>query len=162
MKLNRELVVLIDFQYLFGNNNQLFPKEMAIMEADTFAIDHIHFYEPYPEEELSDDAKIQNNFNKKKINNLDWNDGTIPYYRIKDVLSKYADEKYTVFVKGFEKKTFLTKYLDNVCMINMPGRLNDYVRYKTSCPIHMDNSPRCAVLHVIQMFMYLEKNDKLE
>lgn len=162
MKYQREKTILIDFQYLLGNNNQLFPKEMTIMQADTFIINYFLFKAPYPEEELSDDIKTQNHYSFQKINFLDWNEGDTSYNKIKEILEPYSDENYTVLVKGYEKKKFLEKYLDNVCLINMPGRLQDYTKYRHGCPVHSSVANRCAVLHIINMFMFLEKTDKLE
>jgi len=162
MTFNRSSTILLDFQYCLGNKKQLFPKELAYMQPDAFYIRHIHFAPPYPEKELDKEVIKQNLYNKKNINQLDWNYGETPYIYIKELMQQFVTNEYTVLVKGPEKKKFLEQYLDNIELIDMPGSFEKYTQFKHRCPIHFPTFSRCAVNHVAQMFVHMEKTNQFE
>lgn len=109
MSKSRESCVIVDIQFNIGKNCDLIIKEMAILHANYVAPYYYLFKPPYPFCELSKKEKLQNNYNTKFINNLDWNAGYVDYNAITGILLQFKD--HTIIVKGEQKKKLLEKLL---------------------------------------------------
>lgn len=155
---NRHNTLLLDFQYLRGNGNQIFIKELGYMFTNSIVPEYFLFKPPYDEAELTKRTKSQNDFNYQYINGLSWNSGYLDYNNLRKVLK--FDDTLLVLVKGYEKKRFLEKYISNVKAIEMPGRLTSYDSFLHNCPTHPLSYNRCVLNHLFQMLIYLEKNNK--
>lgn len=154
----RDHTLLLDFQYVRGNGDQIFVKELGFLFANSIVPRHFVFKPPYDEAEVTKKIKKQNNFNFLYINGLHWNDGNVEYSKLADLLN--FDESVLVLVKGTEKKKFLEKYISNVQEIDMPGKFTDYDLFHHNCATHLFTHNRCVLNHIFQMLIYLEKNNK--
>lgn len=130
----RSRVVIIDFEYLCGNNDQKIIKELAIMQPDSIFIETYHFLPPFPNNELNTAAKQSYTYKKESINSLEWDDGDIPYNNLSDILEPFSD--LTVLVSSEEKKNFLKQYLENISIIENLPPFSDHYSYKHNCTIH--------------------------
>lgn len=98
--------VIIDFQG-FKNGDTFICKELAFASIDGTLLDHYMFETPPCIRCYSkDNAWLTENHHK-----LRWTDGDVPYYKIVDILQRIAGETYIFFVKGEEKKRWLTQFL---------------------------------------------------
>lgn len=153
--------ILIDLQFINGNNKQLFVKELSYMLPDTANVEHFIFKPPYPEQELNDSTKHQLNYCYNNINGFKWNDGITDYLELFSILNDFKD--YDIVVKGLQKKKFLEKYLPNTPIFNldMKKSINQFYNYKTKCQIHEKNDiKRCGISNVLRIFVYMEKSEQ--
>lgn len=69
-----------------------------------------------------------------------------------------------VLTKGKDKADFLKPFLPDkkIEEIDMGAALCKQRPYNHNCEIHKLNFKRCALHHIYQYFMYLEKNNRLE
>lgn len=83
--------------------------------------------------------------------------------RILKVINNASDVE-VVLVKGREKAVFLEPFLPSKIVeeIDMTESLSKQRSYNHYCEIHDYNFRRCALQHIYQYLMYLEKNDKLK
>lgn len=156
---------IVDLQFIIGNNNQYFLKEIAfVAESSLIPILHV-FKPPYPKEELCENMKKQNSFNKRNINGLSWEEGNIEYSEVGSVLRSYLGSFCTIYVKGLQKKEFLCKYLPtSVEIINLDDSipsLQKLQKFSSFCPFHDSNQLRCAVKNVMNVYMHLIKDNVL-
>lgn len=157
-----ENIAFMDFQYLLGNNNQIFIKELAFIRASSVTPQVFYFKPPYQWQDLEAKYKKQNKFCAKYINKIRWDYGDLNYielsYFIRDL---NADETLTtIFVKGEDRVNFLKKYLFKVQELKMPGSFENYTFQKHDCKIHNDNFTRCSINHVLQMSDFYKQENK--
>lgn len=158
MSLNIQSTVIIDLQFVCGNFNQTYVKEMVLLFADTTTPIHHHFKPPYPESELSRKIVRQNTYNKSHINGLDWNSGDLDYPMLAYILQTV--ENYTIVVKGPEKATFLGQYLStkNIISIETNQSLVKMVDRYHNCPIHNRAYTRCGINNVFKVMFFMVEN----
>lgn len=162
MQYKRNKTILLDLQFINGNNKQLFAKEISYMQPDIVDVQHFVLKPPYSEQELDDTTKAQIKFCYKYINGFYWEDGAVDYLELCSILNDIKD--FDIIVKGIEKKRFLEKYLPNTKIfdLDMKKSLSQFLNYKTKCYIHEhQNLNRCAIANVMRLFVFLEKNDLL-
>lgn len=154
--------VILDIQFVVGNNGQYFAKEVSILRTGSVMPDLYFFKSPYPQEELQLKYKLQNEFNFKNINGLKWNSGIIDYNELPNLLSTLASFK--IYVKGLEKKQFIQKYLSKSKIINLNiPKLSELENFYTSCKIHnADHHLRCAVQNSVNIYLYMLVNKIFE
>lgn len=166
MPYSRKSTVVLDFQYHFGKNLEIVVKELAILKDDICNVRQYLFMPPYPISELSKKEKKQVHYVENKINGLKWTHGHVPYTYLKDVL-KALDENdkiETILVKGSEKYKLVKEYTDKVDEIPMAVSFGEYASYAPFppwCENHHSHLYRCALKNVINMYMYLLKNNWL-
>lgn len=156
---NRNKTVIIDYQYLLGNYKQQFVKELSIFKTDQIGITLHHFCPPFPEEELSQDAKNQNQFCENYINKLKWKNGWEPYTSLAVILNQFKNS--TVLVHSLEKQQFLLQYLKDVRVVDDIPAFKDLPFFMHNCEIHNKSFRRCSVLHCFQIFVHLEREKML-
>lgn len=160
-------IIFVDFQFVVGNGGQYFIKEMATLKQGSLLAEFYLFKAPYPKQELSYEISHQNEYNRKNINGLDWEIGTIEYNNLLSIFKNL--ETYTIFVKGKEKKAVLVKYLPNTTKIvdigfDMP-KLSELQNYTVFCTVHttvQQNTKRCALKNCFNMYMYMLKHNKID
>ena len=84
--MDRSQTIILDFQYLRGNNDQMIVKELAFIKADVMNIERFHFMPPFSINELTSTAKFTNDYCAKKINLLEWQHGNVPYTMLEKIL----------------------------------------------------------------------------
>lgn len=156
--LNIQSTVLIDLQFVNGNFNQQYVKELVILFADSSNAIHHHLRPPYSEKHLTRRVVRQNIFNRKFINGLDWNSGEMDYSMLAYILQTL--EKYTVVVKGPEKAAFLSQFLDanNIMDIQTNKSLSNMVDRYHNCPIHHRGYKRCGINNVFKIMFFMVVN----
>lgn len=156
--LNIQSTVLIDLQFVCGNFNQQYVKELVILFADSTIPIHHHFKPPYPENQLSPRHVKQNVFNRKNINGLDWNLGDVDYSMLTYILQTLGN--YTIVVKGPEKAAFLSQFLaaKDIIDIQTNRSLSNMVDRYHNCPIHHRGYTRCGVNNVFKIMFFMVTN----
>lgn len=156
--------LIVDLQFVIGNNNQYYLKEMATNHNTSIITMLYHFKPPYPKEELNVIAKNQNNYNQENINGLNWSDGQINYNDIPAIMESFSIYD-KIYVKGLQKKTFLEKYLTNqiIDWENDIPPLTKLLNYDSYCQIHLksdSHKKKCAVKNCINILMHGLKQNK--
>lgn len=156
--LDIQSTVLVDIQFVSGNFQQQYAKELVILFADETTPIHHHFESPYPENQLSKRKVKQNAFNHKFVNGLNWNSGDTKYTMLNDILQTIAN--YNVVVKGVEKAAFLSQYIsvNNIINIQTNQSLANMVDRYHNCPIHHRGYARCGVNNVFKIMFYMVYN----
>lgn len=164
MLYSRKSTVILDFQYHYGKNHEIVVKELATLKDDICNVRKYLFLPPYPITELSKKEKKQVHYVENKINGLNWTHGHIPYTYLADLLRAMDknDKIETILVKGHEKFEFVHGFTDKVEEIPMAISFGEYASYAPFppwCENHHAHLYRCSLKNVINMFMYLLKND---
>lgn len=158
MLLNIESTVIIDLQFVCGNFNHLYVKELVLLFADSTAPIHHHFKPPYLKNKLSRRNVRQNAFNKSNINGLEWSSGDLDYSMLAYILQTV--ENYIVVVKGPEKAAFLGQYLsvNNIIDIKTNQSLTNMVDRYHNCPIHHRSFKRCGINNIFKIMYFMVSN----
>lgn len=158
-KIEKSEVALVDFQYVNGDNNRIFIKELAYMMGSSVVPHYFLFNSPFDIRELSKETQTQNENCKTHIHGLDWDHGDLEYTTVGNVLSPLNNFKY-IFVFGIVKKDFLEKYLKST-IINLENQIcfSNLNNYFTNCPLHTDKRYKCALNNLFKIFVYMEKNE---
>src|SRR5215468_2778863 len=90
--------VVIDYEYLNGNGNELVVKELAIAAKNV--VQTFHFKPPYPMHPHCSEE-----------NGLNWADGIIPYTELFTVLNEATANYMHVYSYGTSKCAFLSNML---------------------------------------------------
>ena len=108
------LSVVVDLQGFKTERNTFVAKEIAMLanNRDTeTAICHWIFEPPYSYAHLSPFEKRQATWLTAHHHWLRWSDGWVPYYRLPEMLARELATVDVMFVKGVEKKTWLSQLL---------------------------------------------------
>lgn len=159
MSSDQDKTVIIDIQFVTGNYNQVFAKEVVILFANSISPDQYLFKNPYSYLELNEKAIKQCRFVHDNINGLNWSDGHIEYTQLKDILENIKD--FTIIVKGIQKQQFIKKFLScsNILDLNIGCSLKKLKKFQHNCEIHDPNYERCAINNVFKILFYLERNN---
>lgn len=162
MQFSQHETVIVDLQFVHGNNFQLYVKELSILKTNSIIPEHYLFKPPYSVNELNEKAVWQNHFNFNNINGLKWGDGFVDYMELGNIFLNLKD--LTIIVKGRQKADFLSKYLKESTIINLDTKcsLNTLKDYIHNCTIHDANYKRCAINNVFKILMFMEKQDLFE
>lgn len=160
MSFQQSETVIVDVQFVAGNNYQLFAKELVILDCDSIIPLYYLFKPPYSVHELNDRAKRHCEFVCDNINNLRWDDGYIAYNDIKIILQQISNK--TIIVKGEQKMVWLQKFLKDSTIVNLDTTvgLNSLKSYRHSCPTHKADYKRCAVNNVFKLLVFMEKTNQ--
>lgn len=155
MSFNREKSVVVDLQFVHGNNNECYVKELAFMMCNSITPSYHIFKPPYSHNELKDSAIWQTNFEYINIHGLKWDDGFVEYTRLGDILQTLKD--FTIIVKGFQKAEFLKRFLKSTTIISQDTKvgLGRLINYTHNCPTHSPMYTRCAINNVFKIFIFM-------
>lgn len=163
----------MDIQFVVGNKNQHFAKEIAYVHANSIVHHHFVFKPPFDYRELDEPARRQNAYNVNNINNLRWIEGNLPYSNVSSILWSSVQNcptkaiKTKIIVKGCQKKEFLLKYFDcdkttiEIIDLDMGMSLAKIPNKFTDCEFHTNGEMRCAINNVYKLMFYLNKNNML-
>lgn len=162
-KIDKNKLIILDMQFVVGNNHQLFVKELAYKTSNDINHHYFCFKSPFSHSELTENAKKQNDYNYKYINGLNWNHGYIPYTQLQEILINLKD--HIILVVGEAKKIFLEKFnffINPILDIDLQKSLLKLENFKTNCNYHKsNNNPRCAINNIHKIYLFLEQNDYL-
>lgn len=151
--------IIIDIQFVVGNEKEYFIKEMAIFELETAKSYNYIFKSKFHYSKLNTHAKIQNYYNYKNINGLLWKDGDLNYQEISNVLNKFISK--TIIVRGEDKKRVLKYYLPTTSIIDLEMNigLESCDDPGVCCSLHKYRPMlRCAYRNIFKIKQYLSNN----
>jgi hypothetical protein len=162
MSFKAEETVIVDLQFVYGNNFNRHVKELAIMKADSVTPSYYLFQPPYPLDELNDRAKRHENFIFENINGLSWMSGNTAYNNVQVILQEIKD--YVIIVKGQQKMKYLSKFLGESNIINLDTKssLISMKHYNHGCPTHPFDYRRCVLGNVFKILIFMEKENLLK
>lgn len=148
--------IIIDLQFVIGNEKENLIKEMTILELESSKLQHYIFKPKFHYLKLNTQAKIQNFYNYKYINGLRWIDGTLDYKEIYNILINFVDK--VIIVKGVDKKQILQSYLPttNIIDLDMNKSLEVCLDPGICCKLHENRLKlRCAYKNVFKIKKYM-------
>lgn len=157
MSIEQNISVIVDIQFISGNFNQMFPKELVFLFSNSISPTQYLLKSPYSYLELNRKSLRQCKFLHDKINGLKWSDGEIEYTELNNILQTISN--FTIIVKGWQKKHFLRKFLPNTKIVdlNVGCSLRNLKNFHHNCQIHQPNYIRCGVNNVFKILFYMEK-----
>lgn len=165
--------IVMDIQFVVGNKNQYFAKEIAYVYANSIVHHHFVFKPPFDYRELDEQARRLNTYNVINVNNLGWDEGYLPYSNVSSVLMSSLQKnsqskksiKTKIIVKGHQKKEFLLKYLDDhsteIIDLDIGTSLSKIPNKFTDCQIHSKAEMRCAINNVYKLMFYLNRKNMM-
>ena len=103
---------ILDIQGFQKCQNDYIVKELAILEVQDSSMPMVFTFKPPTFwSQLSVDEKCTARWLEMSFHGIRWNSGTIPYDQLSDILHKYLKNAKKIFIKGIQKKKFLTKIL---------------------------------------------------
>lgn len=154
--MNRSDVLILDIQWLRGNANQCFVKELVFTSANDLNFSFYHFLPPFSEKELLPIVRQSNIYCSNNINLLKWEDGEVPYTALPCILQKLSKFK-KILVHGLEKQKFLKQYLNNIEAVPEMKSFFAVPAYMHQCPHHPPDFHRCALHHIMQIMFHCER-----
>ena len=153
---------VVDIQGFKTKNEEFIFKEVAVVVVQEDAIPTVfHFLPPHHWNKLPVEYKNSNGWLENNFHGIPWSSDKIPYKKITEVLKEALKLSYKVYVKGDEKRRWLSKILSNnyICNLEIMGcpPLRQLVKH-TSCSMHTKfNSHRttCAVKNALGMKRWL-------
>lgn len=142
---------IVDVQFACGNDKRYYAKEVAITDVEArppMRAIRIFFKAPYSKSKLDEAARRCNAYLYANITGLNWNneEDWCSYSDMSKLLSKTFSEWSTVYVKGHEKKRFLTDevLLDALKVVDL-GEIGCPALKTLSEYDDDDNALRCRV-----------------
>lgn len=161
LKIHRASIALVDFQYCYGNQETIYIKELAFMGGASVVPTYYLFRPPFDNRELDKKIQDKNSHCKAAVHGINWNDGIFDYCSVGDILSPLNEYQY-IFVVGFNKKKFLSKYLNtNIISLELFTGLHNLPNYFTNCPFHRNLEFKCALNNLFKIFIFIEKYDHI-
>lgn len=156
--------VIVDVQGFKSEDNVFIPKEIAILSENRALM--IIIKPPYPFYNLTRKERLTVAWIEKNRGIL-WNEGFVPYFCYKSLISEFFKNKY-IYTKGYEKVKWLKEILDsenvhNLEDFNCPNLETLYKRYATALDIQtcIYHSNICAYKNVTCMKKWCIENDVL-
>lgn len=144
------MCIFVDIQGFRGNDKSFVIKEIAIYKSGVLSTNT--FEPPYSYNSLENKYKKQSIWLYYNHHRLSWNEGYIPYSRVKDVIYKELVIKNIrdsiIYVKGEEK----TKWLQDIC--NVPA-IN--IETLKNCP-NLKSMENCPIKIELNNMSFAEKN----
>ena len=110
--------VIADIQCLMQAGDEYILKELSIV--DTYYYSSAHWLFKPPKTDGRDLKSLKANYwLSQNFHFLNWEDGYIESEQLPQIMSRIALKYNTVYVKGYQKKTVLTKYISESKVINL-------------------------------------------
>jgi hypothetical protein len=99
-------LLLIDFKYLYGRNNSLVVKELAVVDPHNDRVSLFKFKSPYALHEL---PSFVRRLNTGINNGCNWNDGDIPHSEFESVLRTETMSASILYCLGSHKAELIKR-----------------------------------------------------
>lgn len=156
------VAVILDFQCFVDNEGKSIIKELTVMDVARFASRH-WILKP-PVQAVTNDKYVKTNkWLTTNYHGLHWDEGEVPYEELFPLLTKHTCIYKYVFVKGLQKKRFLTDHIIHNNIINLEdfdcpkATALPYV-HGTACLRHSDYHSKCTN-HRVHAFREWMLND---
>ena len=137
---------VIDYEYVIGTHNEEVIKELSV--ASTDVQETFRFLPPYRMDPHSNDQ-----------NGLCWDDGSIPYGSLFQVVAEATANFLNLFAKGDDKCKVLTEMLgrtvQNLDTFGCPKRKEFKMTTSCSLPCHQFPDKRCATRNAYNLYGWL-------
>lgn len=153
--------LLIDFEALVGNDNEVIIKEMAILKGNSLKVHTYLFKPPYPRSQLTLTASSRMKEVQDTKLQLDWSAGEHPYTYLDEIFGilNACGNLTNFLVNGEEKAQVLRKYSPKVKDVGIVMDFDEYKRFDHDCMFHEHKFRNCATHHVYQMNMYMTEEN---
>ena len=160
--MDNNLAVILDFQCFVDNEGNSIIKELSVMDVTRFASRHWIFKPPVQAVTNAKYVKT-NRWLTANYHGLQWDEGEVPYEDLLSLLTKHTHMYKYIFVKGLQKKRFLTNRIIHNKIINLEdfdcpkATALPYVQ-GTACLRHLDSCSQCTS-HRVHAFREWMIND---
>lgn len=140
--------MILDIQGFKIENNKFIVKELAAYDGKKIC--HFIFRAPFSEKLLPPNIQKQNLWLTKNHHGLRWEEGVIPYFRLKSIIEELSRHSVPIYVKGREKADFIRTFIksENVLEFAEHPKLQSY---NPKCLYHSLNSCICALSNVYKL-----------
>lgn len=156
-------IVIIDIQFVIGNDKDYFIKELAILNFESPVAENYIFKSKFHYSKLNSQARFQDFYNYRNVNGLRWKDGTLKYEKLFGILQKLTDK--VLIVKGAEKKQTLHSFLPTTKIIDLEMYKNlesCSTNSEIYCNLHKQRLKlRCAFNNVFKIKEYMINHTNL-
>jgi hypothetical protein len=102
-------LIVIDFTFLEGRDNEIVVKELAVADSHNNRISSYVFKRPYGLEEVS---MFNARMNQAIGHGCNWNDGDVPYSELETVLHREVSSAVAIYCFGPQKTNFISGLID--------------------------------------------------
>lgn len=102
-------LIVIDFTFLEGRDNEIVVKELAVADSHTNRVSSYVFKRPYGWEEVS---MFNARMNQAIGHGCNWNDGDVPYSELETVLHREVSSAVAIYCFGPQKTNFISGLID--------------------------------------------------
>lgn len=149
---------IVDLQGFKGPISEFILKEISIVRANDKNGEPLTliFESPYAWDTLPAKYKTTNKWLERNFHGLSWDYGSIPYDVAKVIIQAILQRARTIYVKGCEKSSWLTSFLDlsteiiDMETLDCPS-LQKLPKIQPNCPHHHDSKYNCAHENVKSM-----------
>ena len=157
--------VIIDLVTFRHNDDELIPKEIAIMDPDANCVSSWIVKPPCLWSELKPSVQKENVWYTKNCHGVSWEDGELSYESFRQTLMNYTEHASLLYCYGLETQMYLSRLLgrDVIDLKQMQcPKLSLLLSFPiTSCcfPLHRLTRITCAVRNVHGLAKYLTYYD---
>ena len=154
---------VVDIQGFRGSDDNLIPKEVAVIALDHKFFGHWISTPPHLFSELSDNAKSQNNWLSCFYHGIEWFEGDVPIEFIYSNLRDVARTAGQIYIRGREKAQLLQKITSrqivNLEELTCPSfkKLPDSRVYCFHHGVKKEEYFICALNNAVKLKRWLEK-----
>ena len=147
-------VLFLDYQGFLIERKSFFIKELAILDFRKSEPEHYLFKPPEDISTLPHSYQKQADWVTKHCHGISWCAGGVAYEEIPNILTKLSEIDCCVYVKGLEKKRYISKLLPKNVIVNIEDELDCIPTVKKLpepkvCDYHRDlTNFNCAVQNV--------------
>jgi len=149
--------IVIDFEGFQLVSGHFIVKELAYAAANSIGV--WTFQPPYPHSRLSNREKVQYSWVTRNLHQIHWNEGELPYCKLRIILNSLFDLFPNIYVKGLEKKIFLEFLSGRECYnltdLSCP-KIKNFIPLNCQCPTHGIDFPHCALVKATAFAKYLK------
>lgn len=152
---------VVEFQGFLDGNNDYIIKELVIMCVETGVSRQWLFRPPSSSAHYNIEHSQSSKWLSKYYHGLAWASGETDYYHLEHILLVNTYFYDTIYTKGLEKCSFLSKLMRR-CLVNLDDigcpsvKTLQYLK-DTTCKHHKDDSFSCALVNATKLVHWLMK-----
>lgn len=154
----------IDIQGFQDNNKKFILKEIAVLTSHN-ELQHFIVIPPYSFHMLSSNSKNTVKWLYRNHHGHKWDDGNTKFVDVVKFLKKYINNCQTVYVKGLEKKLWLSQVLNHPEIIDLmdikPTTIKKLRKTYLNIPRCISHNGICAVENVFILRAFITESSVL-
>ena len=157
--------VIIDVVAFRRNDDELIPKELAILDPDAHCMSSWIIKPPCLWSDLKPNIQQENAWYTKNCHGLSWDDGDLPYTSFRQTLINYTEHASLLYCYGLETQMYLSRILErdviDLKQMQCPklGLLLSFPITSCCFPLHRLAKITCALRNVHGLAKYLNYYD---